>query len=683
MTRDREKKGFLQSLKSGPYLDILKIGVFSILLFFIIISKLDTGKLDLKVGEESPIEVRANKEIVDKKATDDLKKDIVNRNEKIYRKNPSVQTSMKRTVSDFFYNVKKAKEMEDLNLNDKIDYLSKESRVNLTREEYKAALYLSDKELDSFSLTIDDLINQIMGTGVSEGELPRAKEEVERAFSDLDLDPNETKLGISIVNNIIQPNKFYDQEETQKNLEAKLETLEPVTIKEHQVIVKKGELVTEMHLKILRDLGILRLGKGYDGKVVIGLILLLFMFELALFAYINIFNREVFNSNKLTILLIVILSTILISFGIYNISAYLMPVMAAAMIISVIIDTRLAILVNILLSFILTYTLKLESTVFAMYVISGTLGSYTIKKSQQRYDALLNGIFVGLVNLVLIVAFGLLKKVEMKEMFLIGVYGLINGLFSGVLTIGTLPIWENFFKIITPLKLLELSNPNQPLLKRLLLEAPGTYHHSIMVGNLGERAAEAIGANGLLARTAAYYHDIGKLKRPMFFKENQIGMANPHDNIDPIRSAKIILNHVTDGSKLARDNDLPKEIIDILEQHHGTTSVMYFYYKAREENPDIDPEEFIYRGPKPQTKEAAIVMLADSTEAAVRSIKEPDEDKVKEMISNIFKSKLEANQFDECDITFREINITYNTFIDTFLGMYHERIEYPDIKELK
>ncbi len=259
---------------------------------------------------------------------------------------------------------------------------------------------------------------------------------------------------------------------------------------------------------------------------------------------------------------------------------------------------------------------------------------------------------------------------------------MLNGLFCAVLTIGTLPIWENIFKIVTPLKLLELSNPNQVLLKRLLLEAPGTYHHSIIVGNLSERAAEAIGADPLLARVGAYYHDIGKLKRPYFFKENQLGMDNPHDKLKPNMSTLIITNHTKDGIALAKEYNIPEEIIDIIAQHHGDTTVSYFYHKALKENEskEVNIEDFRYPGPKPKTREAAIVMLADSTEAAVRSLKEPTKKNIEEMIRNIIKGKLQDGQLEECNLTLKDLNTIANAFSTIMMGIFHERIEYPNLE---
>ena len=232
-----------------------------------------------------------------------------------------------------------------------------------------------------------------------------------------------------------------------------------------------------------------------------------------------------------------------------------------------------------------------------------------------------------------------------------------------------------------------MSNPNQPLLKRLLLEAPGTYHHSIIVGNLSEAAAEAIKANPLIARVGAYYHDVGKLKRPYLFKENQMGGENPHDKLNPNLSTLIITNHVKHGMELGKKYKVPGIIKDIIKQHHGTTLVAFFYHKALNgENPELVQEKsFRYEGPKPQSKEAAIIMIADSVEAAVRSMVEPSKGKIEGLVRKIIQDKLKDGQLDECDLTLKELNTIANSFLNVLTGIFHERIEYPnlDIKELK
>ena len=233
---------------------------------------------------------------------------------------------------------------------------------------------------------------------------------------------------------------------------------------------------------------------------------------------------------------------------------------------------------------------------------------------------------------------------------------------------------------MTPAKLIELSNPNQPLLRRLMIETPGTYHHSMIVANLAEAAAEAIGADALLVRVGAYYHDIGKLVRPLYFKENQIG-ENPHDKTDPRVSTAILTEHTRDGVELAKKHHLPEPIIDMIQQHHGDTAAMYFYAKTvkqlGEENVDIN--DFRYDGPKPQTSEAAILMLSDTVEAAVRSIPEPTQAKISAMIRKLVRGKMEDGQLDECTLTFRDIDKICAAFENVLKGVFHQRIEYPSV----
>ena len=231
--------------------------------------------------------------------------------------------------------------------------------------------------------------------------------------------------------------------------------------------------------------------------------------------------------------------------------------------------------------------------------------------------------------------------------------------------------------------MLELSNPNTPLLKKLLMEAPGTYHHSMLVANLAELAAEEVKANPVIARIGAYYHDVGKTTRPYFFKENQISKENPHDKITANLSTLIIISHVKEGLELAKEYNIPEVIQDIIAQHHGTTLVKYFYYtvKNNSENPDeVREEDFRYPGPIPSTKEAGIIMLADSVEAAVRSINEPTKGKIEEMVNNIIKDKLHSGQLNDCDLTLKDLETIRKCFLKTLNGIYHQRIEYPTEK---
>jgi putative nucleotidyltransferase with HDIG domain len=260
--------------------------------------------------------------------------------------------------------------------------------------------------------------------------------------------------------------------------------------------------------------------------------------------------------------------------------------------------------------------------------------------------------------------------------------GAANGLVVAVLVTGALPLFENLFGVVTPLKLLELSNPNHPLLKKLMVEAPGSYHHTILVANLCEAAAESIGADQVLARVGAYYHDIGKTKRPAFFVENQFGGENPHDKLPPSLSAMIITSHVKEGVEMAKEARLPQEIIDFIPEHHGTTLVSYFYHMASKNGQSefVLEEDFRYDGPKPRRKETAICMLADGCEASVRAMRQRGHlthDQIEQQVKRIIDDRLKQGQLDNCDLTLKELDTIARTFVKVLSGVHHARIDYP------
>jgi putative nucleotidyltransferase with HDIG domain len=255
----------------------------------------------------------------------------------------------------------------------------------------------------------------------------------------------------------------------------------------------------------------------------------------------------------------------------------------------------------------------------------------------------------------------------------------VSGVLSSLLAVGSFALLGRLFGILTTMHLLELANPTQPLLRRLLMEAPGTYHHSIMVGNLAERAAEVIGADSLLVRVAAYYHDIGKLERPWAFIENQADtLGNIHDTLDPAESARIIAAHVTDGSKLAERAGLPPRIREMIPQHHGTRTISFFYQQASEQTPEtVDAALFTYPGPRPQSREAAILMLADSTEAAARASRDHSREAIEDLVERIVRQRLEEGQFDDCNLTLRDLTQIKHSFVTLLTGIYHPRLPYP------
>ncbi|WP_406242269.1 HD family phosphohydrolase [Tissierella carlieri] len=661
----------------------LLLVIFTAILFFITIHKLETNKFNLKIGDIATTNIRATKDLEDIYTTEKLKIDAMNKVEPRYRISPSVQMTMKNTIKDFLDTTRDIKAQESISINKKAHLLNEKQELGLSSKEIYIALRMDYKSLNNFENNLMDLINQVMGNGIKETELEYEKENLVKTFESLDMKDEEKQLGLLLMNATIKANEFLDKSETDRRKEEEAKKIETVILKENEIIASQGTTIGERELELIRESGLLKEDNKIPIGVIIGTVMLISLGMSIIVGYIYLFNNEILYNNRLLILLIIILSSIIICKEMYLISPYIMPVATAALLISMLIEPKLGLLVNMFLSFFLGFILRLDASTITMYMISGGIAALIAIKQEQRYNILLNGFIVGAINLLALTSFKLAKGVGGIDSVTTAGYSFLNGIIAAILTLGSLPVWENAFSVLTTLKLLELSNPNQPLLKKLLLEAPGTYHHSILVGNLSEAAAESISANPLLARVASYYHDIGKTIRPYYFAENQFGMENPHNKLQPMQSTTIITSHTIDGMALGKEKKLPKEIIDIIEEHHGNTAVAYFYYKAKELDKDIDIsiDAFRYKGRKPQTKEAAIVMLADSSEAAVRSMKDLTKEKIEDMVRKVVQGKLKDEQLDECNVTLKEIEIIIHSFVNVLTGIYHDRIEYPNVEE--
>ena len=367
---------------------------------------------------------------------------------------------------------------------------------------------------------------------------------------------------------------------------------------------------------------------------------------------------------------------------------YLAPVVMAAMLLTTLLSARVGISATFTMALIAAglsagssndYSAEMVHLILTG-VVSGIVAVQYLKDKPQRVRMVIAGVIVAVVNMVVILAMSLMTSNNISGMMNNAMWSMAGGILSGLISVGFQPVFEAAFNLATPAKLLELANPNQPLLRRLLLEAPGTYHHAIVVANLAEAAAEKIGANPLLARTGAYFHDIGKLKRPLYFKENQMG-DNPHDRTDPYVSAAIVTAHTRDGLALAQKYHLPPEIQTIIMEHHGDTPVMYFYHKALQmaDGKPVDIADFRYDGQRPTTKESAIVMLADTIEAAVRSIPDPTPKAIEQFIERLVRGKLEDGQLSNSPLTLRDIDAICEAFCKVLNGVFHERIEYPTV----
>ncbi|TCO80040.1 HD family phosphohydrolase [Marinisporobacter balticus] len=666
---------------------IMLTAIFFVVIFFSMIASLAPQKYELQVGQKAPEDLRAPRDIENKIETQRLIKkaeDAVEPKEKI---DPTIQIDIKKKIEKFFENTYEIRSLEDITTEEKLNRLKEKDEINLNDDELVLMLVASEKHLKNIESYIYEIITQVMSNGIKTEELEKEKKNIENYFKGLkDFSEKIRSLGSQIVNTSIQANRFLDVERTQQKREEAKESVDAVMVKKGNTIVNQGETITREQLQLLKDAGMTKKQGSKDFSLQIGVAILVMSAQILLIAYMYVFNKNIFESlPKLYLIFIIFVSVYMVAKTTYDISFFIAPVATAAMLVGILIDTRLAISINLVMVILLTLSSGNHIGFFITALIGGTVGACSVTRTHQRSNIFLAGVIVSFSNMMIIIGLGMLNHYEFSKIAIDSLYGILNGIFCAILTIGTLPLWESAFHILTPLKLLELSNPNHPVLKKLLLEAPGTYHHSIIVGNLSEAAAEAISANGLFARVSAYYHDIGKLKRPYLFKENQLTSENPHDKIAASLSAMIITSHVKDGLEIGAKYKLPQEIIDMIEQHHGNTLVKYFYHKAmnEEEKEQVDEKDFRYEGKRPQSREAAIVMIADSVEAAVRSMPGPNNEKIKNLIDKIIEDKLSDGQLDECDITLKDLERMKASFRRVLMGIFHERIEYPELNTKK
>lgn len=361
---------------------------------------------------------------------------------------------------------------------------------------------------------------------------------------------------------------------------------------------------------------------------------------------------------------------------------YSLPVALGGLFLAVLFNIRLAFAGSLAISILATFMVSGEFRFFLFSFVGSLVGAFVVSDSQDRTTLFKSGLIISLVNLYTVSSMALLGGGANLPFDVFS--SLANGLFIAILALGLLPVLEYFFDTASNFRLLELSNLHQPILKQLILVAPGTYHHSIIVGTLAEAGAEAIGANPLFVRVGAYYHDIGKIKKPSYFIENQIDAMNRHDKLAPSMSSLILVSHVKDGVEMAREHRLPPALVDLVHQHHGTSLITYFYQKAKDaenSNPAlVKEEEYRYPGPKPQTREAAILMLADFVEATSRTLTDPTPARIQGLVQRIINNIFSDGQLDECDLTLRDLRLIAKGFTRILTGIFHTRIDYPGFR---
>ncbi len=523
--------------------------------------------------------------------------------------------------------------------------------------------------------------------------LDKAKKEISNKVQDLL--PENRKLRIAVINltqGILESNLRFNKELTEQRRRLAYDSA-PLQYKEKEVkkeelIVARGERIAKGHLLKIKEL-FQRQVKINRFMFFSGAVILSLIFLSIISIYLKFYEPKVFlSTSKLTlagILFILILALAkVITYS--PLPSYAIPTAIASILVAMLIGPRLAIVITAVLSIFVGIIAGDKLSVACVSFVGGIVGIFFIQGARRRSQILIAGCLVGLANFGSICAIELLHGLKYAVFLREAFWGLINGLGTAVIITGVLPVFEYLFNMVTNISLLELSDLNHPLLKEMVLKAPGTYHHSLIVGNLAEAACDGIGANALLARVSSYFHDIGKTEKAEYFSENQIGIAKKkHDNLTPSMSSLIITNHVKDGVELARKYKLNQAIIDFIEQHHGTSLIYYFYQRALEkvEEEELPEEGFRYPGPKPQSKETAVVLLADSAEAASRALSEPTPARVKGLVRKIINNKFIDNQLDQCELTLKDLDVIADNFTRILTGIFHSRVEYEAAEKSK
>jgi len=674
--------------------------LFFVALGGMLLANVVTDTVDVSVGQVAPRDIEAPFRAINRYETDRLRATAADRavkeavdNDANYVINQAVAIKARELVADVFERIAAARG-QDADPGVIAAETSAALNQPIDAAQVRIALSLSEERSAQLKSAASALAAEILGRERLKSEdLEEARAGIPARVAalrpgDVPLSAEERTLVAAVVAGALEPNLLLDLQRVNRAREEAIAEVKPVYVERGQIIVRKGDLVSEEDIRILQDLGLLRSSANYVAAL--GILLIVALLVGLFGVYLYQCKRQLLTDEghlALLALVLILVAGITKVLSVFPSEAfgYLAPVALGTMLIAILLDAHVAIVSAVFLSVIVGLTMGQELKFAVVALVSGLTGVFGVSKVGERAHLTRAGGIVGLVTFAAMLSFGLYRA----DMFMVqySPLGVINGLVSAIGAIGLFPYLESVFGITSSIRLLELSNPNQPLLRKLLMEAPGTYHHSMIVGNLAEAAAEAIGGDSLLTRVGAQYHDIGKTKRPYFFIENQYGGENPHDKMSPYLSTLIITNHVKEGVDLARKHRLPECVIDFIRQHHGTTLVKYFYNKAKEmaKDENCDEKDFRYPGPRPQTKETAIVLLADSVEAAVRTLSKPTPGRIEGLVRKIIKDHLADGQLDESNITLRDLDKVAEAFVKVLTGIFHSRIEYPDnlIKEME
>ncbi len=706
-----------------PFLLAISVLVLSVALSLIITVPVLPAQVDVTPGAPvlqdviSPTSFSYQSKTLTDRARDQASKDPAN---DVWVQDASLIQSQRTVLLNALAVVQDARLDQGQDMIGKRQRLMGMSEVKLTPAQADTLLLMSESK---YPVWRDNAVIQTFDAIMRERRLASAAD-VRQARTDLPsllpvMNADEESAALAFISPFLSINVGLDQEQTQLRREQAAANIKPIiqTVQKGEAILRRGDLATPEAIEKMQEAGLL--SRNLSPQLLIGTAGIVSLLMILLHLYIYRYIPQVWKRQKQLLLVgILLLFTVGVARFLlpgHTLLPYLLPVAAISMLIAVLLNSNLAVLVTFILSMLLGIVmgnvLSMEMPIY--FLVGGLTGIFTLTKVERVSTFARAGFYISVASFMAAFMLRVLTggALDWPSVGQLAATAAVNGVFSTSITFAAFSLLGTLFGITTPLQLMELAHPDQPLLRRLMREAPGTYHHSLVVSNLAEHAAEMIGADPLLTRVCAYYHDIGKVERPYYFIDNQSGLNNVHDELNPWESAAIIAGHVSDGVRMGKKENVPRRVLDAIPQHHGTMLIKFFYYKALEQDPNANPDDFRYPGPKPQTKENAILMLADGVEAAVRSMAQSGEldkmalrigmgdlanrdasespmlynnassmtaDAVASVVHKIISERIDDGQLDECDLTVRDIARIQEAFVSMLKGIYHPRIPYPD-----
>lgn len=690
MRRSRDGKGRARLKRRLAWLRSadahrLILGGVVVLVHALLLAANSLSTLRISVGAKAPFDVRAPRHVsfVDEAATAALREEAERKIQPVYREDPKLTARVMGNLSLVFQLARTRPEGETPA--QRVARLKEEVPFDLDNDTLLLLARVDVPVLQALEPKLGAAVEEVLGQGVREGtdDLRRGEADIVKMIQEMGLNRRYRAVLEDIALAVLQPNWVLDLDGTQQRREAARRQVAEVMrhIAQGEIVVRKGEVVSEgamAKLKVLGLLSPLANVRTWGAVIVLSLLIVLFLSVLVRTIAPDIF-RQVKQLMVIALLFLLALFTVKATGPfLYGVLAIVGP-LAAVMILTLLMGSALAVGTAAVLAFDSALILGQDVALGFTVLMGGVACAASLKEVEQRADLYRAGLWVAVAAWATYSSLLLMHGEELAQIAVSGGVTFLAGWGSSILAAGLLFPVERIFGLVSPLRLLELSNATHPLLRRLMREAPGTYNHTMYVANLAEAAAQEVGANRLLARVGSYYHDIGKTIRPYFFIENQIHMGNVHEGLTPAQSAEYIRSHVTDGIALGKQYGLPPQIIAFVPEHHGDSRISFFYDQLDEEDKlQVAEERFCYQGPKPQSKETAICMLADGVEASVRAMQHPTTvEAIQTQIHKIIRRRMETGQLDECSLTFRDLGKIEKAFLHLLVGMYHPRIAYP------